>query len=802
MGSLRDEAVADSQAPHRARDVRSPIGVSVPRARARRLLEGRGRYTDDFSRPGMLHAVFVRSPHPFARIVSIDSAAARSMPGVALVATGGEVASWCTPYAGMHQLFTGMRVPEQRPMAVERACWQGEPVVAVVAASRAQAEDAAEEVMIEWEPLPALTDVAAAAAPGASVIHPQIGSNIAYETKVVTGDLEAAFPGEAATVEAEFCFARHTGVCLETRAIIADYEPATPSLVVTQSHQCPAQQQDIYARLLGLPDHCVRVHCPDVGGAFGIKQQLYGDELAVCILSMMLKRQVKFVADRFESFMTDIHARDHRVRAKLSIARDGRLQGLAVDDLFGIGAYSQFPRSSIGEGSHVLRLSGAPYVLQAYEGRLRMVFQNKNMIGHYRAVGHPVAVAVTEALVDEAARRIGMDPIEVRRRNYIAPQSYPHASHGGFTFEQLSLHACLDRIVAMMRIPALRAEQAARQDSHVRVGIGLATFVELTGTGPEYYGRGEVRVSAQEGCFLKLEPSGRIRCSPSVTDQGQGTDTAIAQVVAAAIGVPVEDVAVISGDSELTPYGGGAWASRGVSIGAEAAHRAAKALRENILLLAGHMLGALPHALDLRDGSVIEAVTGRELLPLAEVARTGYFRQDTLPAGFQPELSVVRHFVPAGRPFLITNGIHGSVVEVDTQTGMVALRKHYVVHDSGTVINPMLLDEQIRGGVVQGLGAALYEEIPYGPQGQMLIGTMADYLVPMAGEMPDIEVGHVSVPDPGTSLGAKGAGEAGTAGASAAVLNAVNDALAPLGAFLTRIPLTPERILRALGRVH
>ncbi|TAK88294.1 MAG: xanthine dehydrogenase family protein molybdopterin-binding subunit [Betaproteobacteria bacterium] len=802
MGNVLDDAVAGSQAPLRNRDVRSPLGVSVPRARARRLLAGRGRYTDDVSLPGMLHVAFVRSPYPFARIASIDKAAAQASPGVVLVATGRELAGYCKPYAGIHELFVGMKAPEQWPMALERACWQGEPVLAVVAAGRAQAEDAAAEVLIDWQPLPALTDVEAAAAPDAPVIHPQIGSNIAYDTTLATGDSEAGFSDCAATAEAEFRFARHTGVCLEPRSIIAHYEAATPSLTVIQSHQCPAQQQDIYARLLGLPDHQVRVHCPDVGGAFGIKQQLYGDELAVCILSMMLRRPVKYVADRLESFMSDIHARDHRVSARLSIGSDGRAKALAVDDLFGVGAYSQFPRSSIGEGSHVLRLSGAPYVLQAYKARLRMVFQNKNMVGHYRAVGHPIATAVTEVLVDQAARLAGMDPIEVRRRSYIAPEAFPYRSHGGFTFEPLSLHACLERIVEMMDIPRLRAEQTARKDSSMRLGIGLATFVELTGTGAGYYGRGEARVSAQEGCLLKLEPSGRIRCAPSVTDQGQGTDTAIAQVVASAIGVPIDHVAVISGDSELTPYGGGAWASRGVSAGAEAAYRAARALRENILAVAGHMLASSPEALDIRESRVLDALTGQDRLSLADVARVGYFRQETLPAGFQPELSLVRHFVPSGRAFLITNGIHGSVAEVDTQTGIVTLRKHYVVHDSGTILNPMLLDEQIRGGVVQGLGAALYEEIPYGPEGEMLVGSMADYLVPMAGEMPDIEVAHICVPDRGTSLGAKGAGEAGTAGASAAVMNAVNDALAPLGAFLTEIPLTPERILRALGQVQ
>lgn len=777
----------------------SPIGAALPRARARRLLEGRGRYTDDAAFPRLVHAAFLRSPHPFARIGAIDTRAAAAMPGVVRVATGAEIAARCQPFAGLHALFPGMQAPLQWPLAVDRACWQGEPVVVIAAHSRAQAEDALERVVVDWEPLMAAGPVTTAALAGVAPIHPELGTNVAYDTRVSHGT--SADPADTVTVRATFRFARHTGVPLETRTIVADWDPATPALVVTQSHQCPAQQQVLYARLLGLADHAVRVVCPDVGGAFGIKQQLYGDELAVCVLALMLGRPVKFVADRMESLACDIHARDHVVEAALGIDPNGRVRSMEVDDLFGIGAYSQYPRSSVGEGSHVLRLSGAPYMLARYAGRLRMVLQNKGLVGHYRAVGHPIAITVTEALVDEAARRVGCDPIEARRRSYVPDHAFPHTSHGGFTFESLSLVACHDRLVAMMDVPAVRARQRAASDGTVRVGIGVAAFVELTGTGPAYYGAGGAPVSAQDGCVVRLEPSGRVRCVPSVTDQGQGTDQAIAQVVAATLGVPVEAVVVSSGDTETMPHGGGAWASRGASTGAEAAWRAARALRENVLAVAAHLLAVPAATLDLRDAAIVDLADGRPRIPLAEVAYTGTFRQDCLPAGFQPELMVVRHFAPAGRPFLVTNGIQGALVEVDVESGVVRLRRHYVVHDSGTVLNQLLLDEQIRGGVVQGLGAALLEEIAYGPQGELLTGTLADYLVPMAAEMPDIEVAHIATPDPGTTLGGKGAGEAGTAGAAAAVLNAVNDALAPLGAFLTELPITPERVLRALGRV-
>ncbi|MDB5598625.1 MAG: Carbon monoxide dehydrogenase [Xanthobacteraceae bacterium] len=784
-----------------ARDSGAAIGRSVPRPRADRLLAGQGRFTDDISLPRMVHAAFLRSPHPHARIRSIDVAAAAQAPGVVRVVTGAEIAAQCKPYAGLHQLFSGMRVPDQVPMAVDVARWQGEPVAVVVAVSRAQAEDAVELIAVDWEPLASVVDPRAGAAPDAPVIHAALGTNVAYDGTVAHGDIDATLTAAAIIVEGDFTFGRHTGVCLETRSILADYRASDETLTVYESHQCPAQQQDIFARLLGLADNKVRVVCPDVGGAFGIKQQLYGDELAVCILSRLLRRPVKFVADRLESFTSDIHAREHRVKARLAVSADGRLLGLDVDDWFGIGAYSQYPRSSIGEGSHVLRITGAAYDLAAYRARMRMVLQNKNMVGHYRSVGHPIAIAVAETLIDDAARKLGIDPVEIRRRNYIAEAGYPHASHGGFVFEQLSLHACLDKIVALMDLPRLRREQDESRRKGVYLGIGLASFVELTGTGPDYYGKGEVRVSAQDGCMVKLEPSGKIRCFSSVTDQGQGVDTAIGQIVADMVGVPFDDVAVFSGDTEVSPYGGGAWASRGASMGGEAAVRAGRALRENILAVAGCVLQARPDELAIEQGAVVNAGDRRIRMTLAEVARIGYFRQDLLPAGMQPELSVVRHYVPHGRTFVATNGIQGSLVEVDPDTGFIRLLRHFVVHDGGTMINPMLVEEQIRGGVVQGLGAALYEEINYGTDGELTTGTMADYLVPMAFEMPDIDIGHVSVPLSGSELGAKGVGEAGTAGASAAVINAVNDALAPFDAHLTQLPMSPERVLRALRKI-
>ena len=377
-------------------DSSAPIGDSVPRSRALRFLDGRGRYSDDISLPRMVHVAFLRSPHPHARIVSIDAADAQQMPGVIRIVTGAEIATHCKPYAGIHQLFAGMRAPDQLPLAVDRACWQGEPVVAVVAATRAEAEDAAEAIALDWEQLPALTDPRQAMQSDCLVIHPQLGSNVVYQGTVTSGDVGEAFARAAAVVEGEFRFGRHTGVCLEPRTIIADYTASDGTLTVHQSHQCPAQQQDIYGGCSRFPNTGSGSSAP-MSAAHSESSSSYGDELAVCVLSKILQRPAKFVADRIESFSSDVHAREHVVTARLAVAANGRFLGMEAEDCFGIGAYSQYPRSSIGEGSHVLRMSGAPYILDAYRVQLSMVLQNKNMVGHYRSVGHPIAVAVTSS---------------------------------------------------------------------------------------------------------------------------------------------------------------------------------------------------------------------------------------------------------------------------------------------------------------------------------------------------------------------------------------------------------------------
>src|SRR5688572_18408561 len=431
---------------------------------------------------------------------------------------------------------------------------------------------------------------------------------------------------------------------------------------------------------------------------------------------------------------------------------------------------------------------------------MNVVFTNKNVTCQYRAVGHPIAVALTEGIVDKAAAALKMDPAEFRRRNLIPDDAYPYTFPSGVKFEKLSHHQTLDKLLSLMGYEKLREEQARERKKGRHLGIGLAAMIEVTNPSPAFYGVGGARISAQDGATLRLEPTGMVTVLCSVTEQGQGTEGIFAQIAASAVGVSMDKVKVITGDTGVTPYGGGTWASRGAGIGGEAVLLAGRALRANVLELASQILKIGKEELDIAENSVIHKLTQDKKLPLEELGRIGYFRPDTLPLDFQSELTVTRHYTPRQYGFTFTNGIQASLVEVDADTGFVKLLKHWCVEDSGTVINPMLVDEQLRGGVVQGIGAALYEECLYSPEGQLLNGNMADYLVPMSGEMPDIVCAHVETPTLQSQLGAKGVGEAGTAGAPGAIMNAINDALVPLNARVTAMPFTPERILHALGK--
>jgi carbon-monoxide dehydrogenase large subunit len=779
----------------------SYIGKAVPRPNLARLMQGRGLYVSDIELPRMGHVVFLRSPHAHARILGIDPHEARRLSGVMAIVTGQELAAVITPWVGVLSHLKGLKSAAQHAIAIDRVCWQGEAIAAVVATSRAVAEDAAELVRVAYEELDPVTDMRTALDPETPVIHAALGDNLAFERNLDVGEVDAAFAGSDEVVEADFIFGRHTGVTLEPRAVVADWNAAEQRLTIYQGTQAPHMVQNLAALHLGLEESQVRVICKDVGGSFGIKVHIYADEMATYALSKLLRRPIKFVADRVESFNSDIHARDHRCKGRIGVKRDGTITAFEIDDLTGIGPYSMYPRTSAIEANQVVNLVGGPYVTKNYRARTRVVFQNKNLMCQYRAVGHPIACSVTEGLVDLAAARIAMDPVEIRRRNLIADDAYPCASPSGLRFEQLSHHATLNKLIEMMDYRGLRAEQAALRRNNIHRGIGIASFIEVTNPSAAFYGVGGARISSQDGVAVRLDAQGAVICQTSITEQGQGSESLTAQIVGSVLGISMERVRVILGDTDNTPYGGGTWASRGAGIGGEAAFQAAKALRKNILNVAAAILQSSPAELDIANNAVVNGSDGVLRIELRELARIVYFRPDTLPPGLQPELMATRHYVPREYPFAFTNGVQASWLEVDVDTGFIKLLRHWVVEDCGTIINPQLVDEQIRGGVVQGLGAALFEKCIYDERGQLTNANMADYLVPMSGEMPDIDVGHVVSPTSESELGAKGAGEAGTAGAAAAVANAVNDALKPFATSITEIPLTPQVVLTALRRI-
>ena len=779
----------------------SYIGKTVPRPNAAKLIQGRGRYVDDIVLPRMVHVAFVRSPFAHARIAGIDAEAAKGVRGVLRVFTGADIAAVCTPWVGVLNHLKGLKSPPEHALAVDRVCWVGEPVVAVVAGSRSVAEDGAALVEVAYDPLPVVTETMTALDAETPVIHPELGDNLAFRRLHETGDVDAAMAGAHKVVTARFRTARHTGVTLEPRSILVDWNPADARMTAYHSTQAPHMIQAVLAKHLDIPESRVRVICGDVGGSYGIKVHVYPDEIATAAIAKIMGRPVKFVADRLESFNSDIHARDHEIEARIAVDAEGGILAFDVDDWTGIGPYSVYPRTSAIEGNQVVNLCGGPYRFENYRARTTVVFQNKAPTCQYRAVGHPIAVAVTEGLVDMAAAELGLDPIEIRRRNLYADDAYPVTSPANMRFEGLSHHASLNRLVEMMGYDALRADQAeARRQGRYR-GIGIASFIELTNPSPFMYGIGGARISSQDGCTVRMDPDGSVVALSGVTEQGQGTEAMLAQIVAEGVGVKPGQVRIVTGDTEITPYGGGTWASRGAGIGGEAALQAARALRRAILDVASVLLQERADALDIRDGQVVDGTTGGARMPLEELGRIVYFRGDTLPKDLPRELVQTRHYTTKEYPFAFTNGVQASYLEVDTDTGIVTLLKHWCVEDCGRVINPQLVDEQIRGGIVQGLGGALFEEIHYDAEGQLLNGSMADYLVPMAAEMPDMVIAHVETPTQESELGAKGAGEAGTAGAPAAVMNAINDALRPLDARLTEMPFTPERILRALGKI-
>jgi carbon-monoxide dehydrogenase large subunit len=766
---------------------------------ARRAVEGRGRYVDDLILPRLVDVAYLRSPYAHADILGIDTSAAASVPGVIAVVTGAEIAERMTPWLAVMENQPALKTVPQYALAVDRALWQGEPVCAVVAETRAIAEDAAELVKVEWRERAPVGDMERALEADAPVIHESIGDNKMYERSVETGDPAAGFAAAAHTVEQTYHFGRHTGVTLEPRAVISSFDPSEGRLTVYYGGQAPHMIQVLFSRHLNLAERDIRVLTQDCGGSFGIKSHLYGDEFATAVLSIMLGRPVRWRADRLESFVSDIHARHHRVRAKMGVDGGGRILAFEIDDLVGAGPYSAYPRTSIVEGNQVLNIAGGPYHVGGFRGKTTVVFQNMVPVSQYRAVGHPMGIVACDSLLEKAAGTLGIDRLEIRRRNFVPDDGYPVNSPGGVPLHDLSHQACLEKLEQIADVDALARDQAAARERGIYRGIGYASFIKGTNPGALIYGPARVPITAVDGCTIRFEPAGGVTCLTGVTEQGQGTETMIAQIIAAAIGLAFDDIRVITGDTDSMPYGGGTYGSRGAGIGGEASWKAAVTLRGQILELAGVLLQTAAETLDIRAGVVVDAATGTERISLKELGNIAFLRSYELPDDYHPVLVATERF--RVRDYIFTNAAHAAYVEVDPDTGFIKVLNYWLVEDCGRVVNPLLVAEQQRGAVVHGLGDALYEHCIYDDAAQLQNATLADYLVPMSAEMPDIVVDHVVTPTSKTELGAKGAGESGMAGAPQTILSAVNDALRPLGGEVTAVPITPEDVLCALGKL-
>jgi len=698
------------------------------------------------------------------------------MPGVEAVLTAEEVAPLIseTPVTKL-DIMPGHVSPAQPPLADGLVRFQGEPLAVVAAETLYQAEDAAAAISVSYTEFP----VSDQGDPASAV---EIGKGV------------PAADGQI-TLEASFSFARQTGVTMEPRGIVASYDPFEDRLEVWMSHQSPQLVQALFARLLGMPENRVLVRVGDVGGGFGVKLHVYADELAAVLATRALGRPVKFIVSRSEAFQSDAQAREFEASATIHLTNEGDIVGMTGDFENPIGAYSIFPRSSVGDSLQAATQLGAPYKMAGIKTSARTLWQNKPPSGAIRGVGQPIPCVVTEQLMDMAARHLGEDPVAYRRRHYLAAEDFPLTSPGGIQMDRLSLTECLDALVEAMDYDVLRAEQVNLRDQGIWRGIGVITFIEQTAVGPGLYGEAGVPVTSVEECRIRLEADGGIRVETGGTDQGQGTLTGIRQIVASTLGVDIVAVEVVSADS-AGARGGGAWASRGLSLAGEASLLAAEALRDNMLEIAGELFQADPSELRL-DGGAISG-SGSEDMPLEDLAKLAWFKPYELPNGATDKLAVSRSYTLEGRPHLVANGVMGCLVEVDPETGAVSVLRHWIAEDCGTIINPALVDGQIMGGTAQGIGQVLGEDLCYDDNGQLRAGTFMDYAVPRADTIPPMEIHHVVTPQVGTKLGVKGVGEAGTVGGPASVWSAVNDAIARTGGRVTTSPLTAERVFRAI----
>ncbi len=765
------------------------VGMPIKRREDPRLISGTATYVDDLQLPGMTYMAVLRSPYAHARILSIDAQAARNDPRVLAVLTGDDIAEVPGPLSIGEVELPNLKLPKHYPLAVGKVRHVGEPVAAVVATDRYAARDALELITAEYDPLPAVVDAEKALESGATAVHEEWHDNLAYTFEVTAGDIDKAFREAAVTIRQRILNQRLVPMAMEARGVVAYYHAANRSLELWSSTQIPHILRTHLANQLRLPENRVRVIAPEVGGGFGSKLNVYAEEALVAYLAMRLRRPVKWAEDRRENFMVTIHGRDQIQDVELAATRDGMITGLRARVIADMGAYYQFFTPGIPTLTGLL----APgcYKIPNFHFDLRGVFTNKVATDAYRGAGRPEATHLIERLVDLLAMELKMDPVEVRRKNFPQPSEFPFATAAGLSYDSGNYQGSLDKLLQLIDYRQLRDEQVRLRQQGKFLGVGFSTYVEICGIGPS----AAISTGGWESATLRVEPTGKVTVLTGASPHGQGQETSFAQLVADELGVDLDDVTVVHGDTAMVQYGIGTFGSRATAVGGAALMLSLGKVKEKSKKLAAQMLEASSADMVFEEGKIYVRGSPDRAVTFIQVAKAAY-RGLNLPPDTEPGLEATSSFEPSN--FIFPFGAHACIVEIDGETGEITVKRYVAVDDCGRVLNPLLVDGQVHGGIAQGLAQALFEEVVYDENGQLITGSLMDYAVPKASFLPHFETDRTVTPSPVNPLGVKGVGEAGTIACSPAVVNAVVDALAHLGVRHIDMPLKSEKIWRIL----
>jgi carbon-monoxide dehydrogenase large subunit len=772
------------------------FGSGIRRREDPRLITGAARYTDDIVLPGMVHAAILRSPHAHAKITRLDTVRAKAAPGVVAVFTSADTEGVLNPIPCAWLLpNSDLKVAQYRALAKDVVRYVGDAVAVVVADSPYQASDALELIEVDYEPLPAAVDPEKAAQKGAPQLHAEIPGNVAFHWSLAGGDVDAAFNSAEVIVRDRIHQQRLIPTAMETRGAVAQFVPPTGELTLWNTTQNPHIVRFIMSLVTGVPEDRLRVIAPEVGGGFGSKvPQIQGDFITT-FCSMKLGRPVKWQESRSENYVSTTHGRDHVQDIELAATRDGRVTGLRATVWAGMGAFLSTAAPGIPTILHGLMLSG-PYTIPAVKEDVYGVYTNTTPVEAYRGAGRPEATFMLERLMDLLADRIGVDPVEVRRRNLIPPFENGYNVVTGLTYDSGNYEGALAKALDHVKYDALRAEQKAGREKGRYIGIGVSVYVEICGLGPsQVAGAIGFQGGLWESAIVRFHPSGKVNVFIGASPHGQGEETTFAQIVSDELGVSVNDVKVVHGDTDNTPMGWGTYGSRTTAVGGAALAMAARKIKDKAKLLAGHLLEAAVEDIDYADGRFFVKGSPDRHKTIQDIALMANVAWN-LPQGMEAGLEATSFYDPPN--FVYPFGAHVAVVEVDAETGHVELKRYVAVDDCGPQINPIIVEGQVHGGVVQGIGQALWEEAVYDDNGQLLTGSLADYAIPRADVLPDIEVLSTVTPSPHHPLGVKGVGEAGTIASTCTVYNAVIDALEPFKVSSVKMPLTPERVWRAI----